>query len=376
MKETIYLDHNANTPLDPRVCEAINRYLSHGLGNPSSLHAFGRKSRGMLTRSRDVIAQFLCRRPDEIIFTSGGTEGANLFIRGLCDRVGSGHIITSGVEHPCVLAPIQLMEERGFRVSYLNPGLWGAVHPEAVRESLQSDTKLIALMAVNNETGVKTDVAAIAQIARENRIPFFVDAVALLGKEHFTIPEGVAGMCFSGQKVHATPGAGFCFIDRKIKLAPFSTGGGQEFGRRSGTENLPGIVGLAEAIAIIQEGLSLHSCTMQESRDRFEKELQMRLIDVLVNGEDPRVVNTSNLYFPGIDGETFLTALDMEGVAASHGSACQAGGVELSPVLLNMGLSPERVGSSIRFSFARTTTQEEVTKAVEIVERVVNRLRR
>jgi len=373
--KTIYLDHNANTPVDPRVCHAISHYLSHGLGNPSSLHAFGRLSRGMLTKSRDLLAQFLRKRSDEIVFTSGGTEGANVFIRGLCEHVGSGHIITSTVEHPCVLSPIELMEGGGFQVSYLNPGPWGAIRPEAVKEALQSDTKLIALMAVNNETGVKTDIAAIAQIAMEAKIPFFVDAVALLGKEPLSIPEGVMGMCFSGQKIHATSGIGFCFIDRKIKLAPLITGGQQEFGRRSGTENLPGIVGLAEAIAVIKEKLSLHSCRMQESRDDFEKTLQMRVPDVLVNGEGPRVVNTSNLYFPGVDGETLLTVLDMEGVAASHGSACKAGGVELSPVLLNMGLSPERVGSSIRFSFARTTTKEEVNKAIAIIENIVKRLR-
>lgn len=371
MKKRIYLDHNAAAPVDPRVIKAIESHLHKHTANASSIHLFGREMRKCLTNARDTIAECLKVKPEEVVFTSGGTEGANLVLRGLLHPNYLGHIITSSVEHSCVNDTVQELERFGCHATYLEPGAWGAVRPEQVEEALTSDTKLIAIMAANNETGVKTDIEGIAKIASEADVPLFVDGVALLGKERFQIPEGVSAMCFSGQKIHATQGAGFCFIRRRLKLCPMITGGRQEFGRRSGTENLPGIVGLAEAVAILYDEMDRVVPKIQRLRDRFESTLKEKCSNVVVNGEGPRVVNTSNLCFTGVDGETLLTALDLEGVAASHGSACSSGALGPSRVLLNMGLSRDRVLSSIRFSFSRFTTEEEIERAIDIIVNAV-----
>jgi cysteine desulfurase len=375
MNKRIYLDHNAASMVDPRVIESIENYLRTYVGNPSSAHSYGRECRAILTKSRDTIAAYLGVRSDEILFTSGATEGANLVIRGLFCRKPIGHIITSGLEHSCVYNTIKELESLGCVVTYLETGEWGAVRPEAIQKALRPDTKLIAIMGANNETGVKTDVGGIASIAYTARIPFFVDAVALIGKETFCIPEGVSAMCFSGQKIHATQGTGFCFVRRNLKILPLVTGGDQQFGKRAGTENLPGIVGMCKAVSLLQDSLQHDSDRIGKLRDYFEKSLQNTLGNLQINGSGPRVGNTSNLYFPKIDGETLLSSLDMEGIAASHGSACESGAIEPSRILLNMGYPRDRVNSSLRFSFSRFTTQEEIETAIQIISKVVKRIR-
>jgi len=375
MKRRIYLDHNASTPVDPRVIEVVEDHLRNQCGNSASIHAFGRECRQRLTLARDSIASYLNVRSDEIIFTSGATEGANMVVRGLFHDNPSGHIITSSVEHSCVYNTVKELGKRGCEVTFLDPGPWGAIKPEAVEKALKPDTKLIAIMAANNETGVKTDFEAIAGIAYEANVPFFVDAVALLGKETLQVPEGVSAMCFSGHKFHATQGVGFVFVRRPLKFTPLIIGGSHQYGKRAGTENLPGIVGLEKAISLLREELPEATKHMKNLRDGFEKGLQDQLSDLYVNGEGPRVVNTSNLCFSGVDGETLLCALDMEGIAASHGSACASGSLEPSRVLLNMGLSPDRVNASLRFSISRLTTQEEIDSAIEAITKIVKKLR-
>jgi cysteine desulfurase len=230
-------------------------------------------------------------------------------------------------------------------------------------------------MAVNNETGVKTDIEAIAAIAQEHKIPFFVDAVALMGKEEFRIPTGVSAMAFSGHKFHAPKGIGFLMVRSSLKLAPLLIGGDQEYGKRAGTENLSGITGMATAIEILRTELPSASKRMEELRNKFEHELMQRLPDVSINGQGPRVVNTSNLAFQGVEGETLLTALDLAGIAVSHGSACASGALEPSRILLNMGCSKEVAASSIRFSLSRFTTQQEIEFCIEAIVKVVLKLR-
>lgn len=373
MKQRIYLDNNASTQLDPRVLKALIAHLSEDTGNPSSIHSFGQAARSAINNARRIIASYLNVKPHEIIFTSGGTEGINMFIRGLLG-IETGHIITSSVEHSCVNSAIKFLEVQGCRTTFLSPGLWGAVKPEAVREAIRPDTRLIALMAVNNETGIKTDIDGVAAIAREAKIPFLVDGVSLLGKEQFTIPEGVSGMCFSGHKLHAPKGIGFSFIRSNMKLSPLISGGEQEYGKRGGTENASGIVALAEAIGILRSELPEASLKMEKLRDKFEKNLMGQLPNVGINGQGPRIVNTSNLWFAGVEGESLLTGLDMEGVAVSHGSACSSGALEPSRVLLNMGISDELARSSIRISLSRFTTEEEIDAAIGIIVRVVKKL--
>lgn len=369
----IYLDNNASTFVDPGVIEVIASTLRSFPGNPSSTHAFGRESRQLLIKAREVIASFLNARPKEIIFTSSGTEGANMIIRGIMERNPGGHIITSNLEHPCTYNLINALCKQGYKATFLASDSKGIILPEDVASAIRSDTKLIALMAVNNETGVKTDIRAIAQIAEQAKIPFFVDAVAQFGKEPLEIYPGISAISFSGHKFHAPKGCGFVYVNAHLKLSPLLLGGDQEYQRRGGTENLADIVGMAEAVKQLEIHLPKATSQMLSLRNYFENELKKYLgPKVLINGEGERICNTSNLSFSGIDGESLLMALDLKGIAASHGSACASGALEPSRILQNMGLSNQRVKSSIRFSLSRFTTQEEIDYTIKILTDIIN----
>ncbi|MCE2983851.1 MAG: cysteine desulfurase [Parachlamydia sp.] len=374
-RRRIYLDANAGTAIDPRILEELLKELENEEGNPSSIHFHGRQLHGKLEESRRLIAQFFSVRPNEIIFTSGGTEGAFLLLNGAVSQFPSGHIISSSAEHSCVYETLKQFEKKGFRLSLLPPGSYGAPQAEDVRKAICPDTRLITLMAANNETGVKTDIAAIADIALEHRIPFVVDGVALLGKEAFAIPNGASALFFSGHKFHAPKGIGFCICRQTFKIQPLFRGGNQEYHRRAGTENLPGIVSLAKAIAILDSEQAEITQQLRQRRDLLEKTLQDNLSGVHVNGEGPRIVNTSNLSFEGVDGEALLLNLDLEGISASHGSACSSGALEPSRVILNMGISKELARSAIRFSVGRNTTEQEIIDAADCIVKIVNRLR-
>ncbi|MGZ3632792.1 MAG: cysteine desulfurase family protein [Parachlamydiaceae bacterium] len=374
-KKQIYLDHNASTWIDPRVLSVVVNSLSESIGNPSSIHYFGQKSRAKLSQARQTIASTLGVKANEIIFTSGGTEGANFCIRGLLNLRSPGHLITSSIEHACVYETCKYLETQGYEVTFLSPNKDGAITSEAVSQALRPNTQLIALMAVNNETGLKTDIETIGAIARDAGVSFVVDGVALLGKELFRVPEGVSAMFFSGHKIHAPKGVGFAYVRSKMKIQPLLIGGEQEFGRRAGSENLSGIIGLAEAVRLLQEELPMATIKMQALRDYFESSLQQRLADIKINGSGQRICNTSNLCFVGVEGETLLAALDLEGISVSHGSACASGALEPSRILLNMGLSKADAASSMRFSFSRFTTQGEIETCVETLIKLVNRLR-
>lgn len=372
MKNKIYLDNNASTRIDPRVLESVSTELER-FGNPSSVHCFGQESRKHLVQAHHTIASFLNVKPNEIIFTSSGTEALNMVIRGLLSAAPGGHVISSSVEHSAVYATIKQCENSGIQSTFISPGPWGAVSPDAVRDALKSNTRLIALMSVNNETGVKTDIEGIAKIAYEAGVPLIVDGVAHLGKELFQIPQGVMAMCFSGHKIHAPKGIGFAFIRQSLKLSPLISGGDQEFGRRGGTENMPGIIGLEKAIQLLSTELPQASEVMRQLRDRFEQQVMNKIDGVTINGQGPRVVNTSNLAFRGIEGETLLTRLDMEGIAVSHGSACASGALEPSRILLNMGMPQEVAMSSIRFSLSRFTTQDEIDRCVDVLVKILKK---
>lgn len=359
----IYLDNNATTGVDPLVLDAMLQELNPIPSNPSSVHKSGRAAFQRLLKARETIARYFQVKTQEIIFTSGGTESLNMMIRS-----HQGHCITTDVEHSAVYQTVKGLKTE---TTYLSVSDWGAAKVEQVEAALRPNTSLIVLTAVNSETGVKTDIEAIAQLALMKKIPFVVDGVALLGKESFKIVEGIAGMAFSGHKLHGPKGVGIAFIRSSFKVPPLITGGDQEYSKRAGTENLPGIMGLAKAIELLSRELPQATERMRMLRDRFEKGLKEKLGEIIINGEGPRVCNTSNLSFPGIEGETLLMALDMAGIAASHGSACASGALEPSRVLTNMGLSKERVRSSVRFSLSRWTTQEEIDQAIEIIVKLV-----
>ncbi len=375
MKKKVYLDHNATTPLDPRVKNAILGELECDHGNPSSIHAFGKSAKSRLINSRRKIAEYLQVKMHEVIFTSGGTEGINMVMRGVFGCSTKGHLITSDLEHACSYTTAQYLESTGVDVTYLQSDLTGAVTPEAVAAAIQPGTRLISLMAVNNETGVKTDIDAIAKIAENANIPFLVDGVALLGKESFSIPDGVSAICFSGHKLHAPQGIGFSFIRGNFKFAPLVSGGAQEYQRRGGTENFFGAIAIGEAVSFLADELPAASKRMEMLRDRLERGLIDKLPDVIINGSGPRICNTSNMSFLGVEGESLLAYLDMEGIAVSHGSACAAGALEPSRILLNMGISRECAASSIRFSLSRFTTLEEIDYTIDVVASIVSKLR-
>ena len=371
----IYLDHNASTPIDPRVLNVLIKQLKEEVGNPSSVHAHGRLCRTNLQESRNKIAQFFSVRPQEVVFTSGGTEGAALLILGIKEQNSKGHIISSAIEHSSVFLNLKAMEKKGGQVTFLNPGIKGAVAAADVENAIRENTALISIIAVNNETGVKTDIEAIAEIAKRHRIPFVVDGVAWLGKEIFTIPDGVSAIFFSGHKIHAPKGVGFYISRSSLKLSPLYAGGGQELNRRPGTENLPAICALAEAISLLTKDQTHSIEHMKTMRDLLEKQLMSNLSDVQINGTGLRICNTSNLAFLGVSGETLLMNLDLEKISVSHGSACSSGALEPSRVLLEMGIPPKIANSSIRFSVGRTTTLQEIERASEIIIKVVKRLR-
>lgn len=373
LNQRIYLDHNASTPIDPRVLKILIKELQEEIGNPSSTHFHGQQLRKILEQSRLSISNFFKVKPQEIIFTSGGTEAASLLIQGIIKQ--GQHVISSSVEHACIYQTLKEMEKRGASVTFLPVGLEGAVKPEEVEKAIRPDTKLITLMAANNETGVLTDLEAIASIALKHQIPFVVDGVAALGKEKITLHPGISAIFFSGHKIHAPKGNGFFICRQNLRLTPLFFGGGHENNKRPGTENLSGIAALAEAITIISENQDTMIQNMRDLRNFFEKELCSRLPNVIVNGTGPRVSNTSNLAFLGIDGEDLLIHLDMEGISVSHGSACSSGALETSRILLEMGIPLSQARSSIRFSLSRDTTKEEIETVIETIVKVVNRLK-
>lgn len=368
----VYLDNNATTQLDPKVIEAIVNSFSI-FGNPSSTHAFGQESRKRINQARQTIASFFSVKSQEVIFTSSGTESANMILKGYCDQQ-RGHAITSNVEHSAVYSTFKEIESKGWEVSFLSPGEWGAIRPEELIKAIKPNTRLVSLMAVNNETGVKTDIDEIAKICIAKGIPFVVDGVAWLGKEPFQIPQGVSAIFFSGHKIHGPKGIGLAIVKNSLKIPPYIIGGEQEFGKRGGTENVLGMMGLAEAIKQLKEHGPAAFEQIEKLRKKFEESLKNLLPNVFINGIGPRISNTSNLYFKGVDGESLLLALDQEGIAASLGSACASGSIEPSRVLLNMGYSMERARSSIRFSLSRFTTEEEIDRVIKVITHLVRNL--
>jgi cysteine desulfurase len=267
------------------------------------------------------------------------------------------------------------MEKKGARVTYLPVSFSGAPTLSQIEEAILPETKLVVLSAVNTETGVKIDLSSIAAMLERRQIPLIVDAVAWMGKEPLFIPSSIVGMAFSGHKFHAPKGVGFVYLRSQETIEPLIQGGGQEASLRSGTENLLGIIGLAKAIELLKEELPLATIRMQELRDRLEKGLIEEISDVHLNGKGPRICNTSNLAFEGVEGEMLLMYLDQAGIAISHGSACSAGALEPSRILLNMGIPRKRASSSIRFSLSRFTTQEEIDACIYHTTLIVKKLR-
>lgn len=346
--------------------------LSGPPANPSSLHWFGQQARSLLTQARRQTASFLKAKPEEIIFTSGGTEGLNFLLRGLAPK---GHVITTAIEHSAVYRTIQSLEAQGLETTYLPVDLWGAPRPAQIEEAIRPDTTAIILSAANTETGVKIDLPALAHIAEKRHIPLLIDAVAIIGKEPFSLPRGVSALALGAHKFHGPKGVGAVFLRSDLKIASLLTGGNQENMHRAGTGNLAGVLGLAEALKILDQEQPAITQTLADLRDRFELGLLRAIPDLAVNGQGPRIPSTSNIAFLGLDGETLLIQLDLAGIAASHGSSCSSGASEPSRVLTQMGIDRKTARSSIRFSVGRMNTRAEIDLALERIEHIVKKLR-
>ncbi len=376
MTRRVYLDNNATTPVLPEVLQAVLPYYGERFGNASSIHHHGQDARGAVERAREAVAKLLACRASEIVFTSGGTEADNLAIFG---SVHSGdHVITSTVEHHAVLNACKRVEAKGCELSIIPVDGRGLVDPADVKRALRPNTKLVSIMLANNETGVVQPVAEIAKIARESKAYFHTDAVQAAGKIPLSVDQiGCDLLTISGHKLHAPQGTGALCIRKGTKLDPMLYGGSHERQRRAGTENVPGIVGLGRAAHLASAGFDdgAHS-QMASLRDRLEKEL-LNIEAVGLNGDGaPRVPNTTNIYFDGIEGEALVIALDLQGLAVSTGAACSSGAIEPSHVLTAMGLRPDRAKASIRFSLGKQNTQADIDFALELIPATVARLRK
>ena len=376
MIRRLYLDNNSTTPLLPAVFEAMRPFFTEHFGNASSIHSHGQETRSAVERARDSVAKLLGCRATEIVFTSGGTEGDNLAIAGLI--APGDHIVTSTIEHHAVLHTCKHFEELGCQVTYIPVDGCGVVDPGDVRRALRSNTKLISIMLANNETGVLQPVEELGKIAADAGVYFHTDAVQAATKVPIDVNQiGCHALSISGHKMHAPQGVGALYVRKGTRLQPLFHGGRHERSRRAGTENVAGIVGLGQAAEIALQAFDQGGAAkMSALRDRLEQGILSQVEDAIVNGAGvPRVPNTSNISFDGIEGESLLISLDLKGLAVSTGAACSSGAIEPSHVLTAMGMLAERARSSIRFSLGKQNTEEEIDFAVRLVEQSVARLR-
>jgi cysteine desulfurase len=373
---SIYLDYNATTPVRPEVADEMTSCLTGDPGNPSSRHRFGQAARALRERARERVADAAGCHPSGVIFTSGGTEADNLALRGILEAAGGGRVVTVATEHEAVLHTAQALEEAGIGVTVLPVDEEGRVPPEALAAAISDDTALVSVMAANNETGVLADLVALGTVCRQHGALFHTDAVQCFGKAPFRfdgLPVDLASV--SAHKIGGPKGAGALLVRDGIRLAPRQTGGGQERAVRPGTENLPGIVGFGKAAELAAEELPSESPRLEALRDRLEAGIRREFPDAVINGAGaPRLPNTSNVSFPGIDGESLLIALDLAGVAVSTGAACTAGTSEPSHVLLALGRSRSEASGSIRFSLGSGTTGAEIEEVLRLLPEVAARV--
>ena len=377
MTRRVYLDHNASTPVHPEVVAEMLPYFSDVYGNPSSVHGFGRDARAAVDAARDRVGAFLRVRPDELVFTSGGTESDNFGVKGLALARGRGHVITSKVEHHAVLRSAQALEAQGFAVSYLPVDQYGMVDPDDVRRALRPDTIAISIMHANSEVGTIQPVRAIGALAREAGVPFHVDAVQTFGKVEIDVDAmNIDALSFSGHKIYGPKGIAGLYIRRGTKMVSIQHGGEHERRRRAGTENVPGIVGLGKAVEVRARDMKTEAEAVSALRDRMWEGIRARVPEVRLNGHPTeRLPGTANICYRNVESESIVLALDLKGIAVSAGSACTAGSVEPSHVLVAMGVPLDWAMGAVRSSLGRSTTAEDVDYVIASVTEVVRRIR-
>lgn len=382
----VYLDNSATTPVDGRVVEAMLPFLTEKFGNASSVHYFGQEARAAVDRARREVAALINARPNEIIFLSGGTEANNLAVRGIAEAcVNHGrHIITSQIEHPSTRGVMDVLEKAGWQITRLPVYADGIVRIEDVREAIRPDTVLLSLMLANNEIGTIQPVAEVGRIVRELReagrrhLWLHTDAVQAAGRMTVDVEAlGCDMLSLSAHKLYAPKGAGALFVRRGVRFIQQMVGGHQERERRAGTESVANIVAFGAAARLAAEELAERTRHVQGLRDRFEAGVEALIEEVVFNGNrEQRLPHVSNISFRYIEGEGLLISLDMQGVAVSTGSACSSGSLEPSPVIRALGRSEELARGSIRFSFGKDNTEEDVAYVLEVLPRAVESLRR
>lgn len=379
--ERIYFDYASTTPADPRVIEAMEPYFYTRFGNPASPHAFGREAKKAMEDARQCVAQAIGAQPEEIIFNSGATEGNNYALLGIARsfKDKGKHIVLSAIEHHSLEAPAAYLAKEGYKVTYLPVSREGLVDPGQVQKALTDETILVTVMHANNEIGTIEPVGEIGKIVRERGIPFLVDAVQTVGHIPVNVDElGADLLTMSAHKFYGPKGVGALYARRgqKIKIASFLLGGDQEGGRRASTQNAGGAVGLAKALELCLENMSQEAATQTRLRDQLLTEIPKRIGGVIINGHrTSRLPNNAHFAFEKVSGESLLMSLDMAGICASMGSACKAGAMEPSRVLLAIGLSDELAHGALRITTGRWTTQAHIDYFLERLPSLVTALR-
>jgi cysteine desulfurase len=375
----IYLDYAATTPTHPDVVKAMLPYFTDAFGNPSSIHFYGQEAKGAMEEARTNIASLINARDDEVVFTSGGTESDNFALQGVAfaNEKKGNHIITSSIEHHAVTAPCKFLMNRGFNVTYLPVDKYGLVDPDDVKKSITDRTILISVMHGNNEVGTIEPITEIGSIAREAEIYFHTDAVQTVGHIPVDVNElKVDLLSMSAHKLYGPKGMGALYIRKGTKLVSFLQGGEQERNRRASTENIPGIVGFGKAIEIARQEMGNEEKLLTSLRDQLIKGLLEQIDHTHLNGHSTkRLPNNINMSIDYVEGESMVLNLDLEGIGTSTGSACSSSSLEPSHVLLAMGVAHEQAHGSLRFSLGKWTTDEDIHRVLEVLPRIVTKLR-
>ncbi len=375
----IYMDHASTTPVDPEVVKAMLPYFTDKFGNASSIHSFGREAKKVLEDSRIIVAESLNANPDEIIFTSSGTESDNLAIKGIAfaNREKGNHIITSSIEHHAVLNPCKYLGENGFDITYIPVDKYGIVNPSDIENSITEKTCLISVMHANNEIGTIEPISEIGKIAGGHEIPFHTDAVQTFGKIPLDVEKSnIDLLSISGHKLYGPKGVGALYVRKGIRIEPLIHGGGHERGLRSSTENVSGIVGLGKATELAMWGMGSEAKRLTELRDILIKGV-LEIKDSWLNGHPTkRLPNNANFCFSRVEGESMLLKLDAKGIAVSTGSACSSKSLEPSHVMKAIGLKLEKIHGSLRFTLGKENTGEDIAYVLEILPEIVDELRR
>ncbi|MFQ6049612.1 MAG: cysteine desulfurase NifS [Candidatus Paceibacterales bacterium] len=380
MNKKIYLDYAATTPVDPRVVKAMLPYFSDKFGNTMSLYGLGQAAKQALEESREQVADLIKAKSTEIIFTSSATESNNLALKGiaLANKNKGRHIIISPIEHPCIMESAKWLESQGFEITKLKVDKYGQVNPEDIKKAIKKDTILVSIMHANNEIGTIEPIEEIGKICREKEVYFHTDAAQSFGKIPIDVNKmNIDLLTASSHKMYGPKGVGCLFVREKTKIEPLLHGGGQEFGLRSSTVNVAGIVGFAKASEICKRKIKKESQRLTKLRNKLIKGILGKIEFSQLNGHpQKRLPNNANFSFSFVEGESLVIQLDLLGIAASTGSACSSAKLEPSHVLLAIGLRPQQAHGSLRLSLGRRTTAKEIDKALAVLPKAIKRLRK